>query len=1337
MAGRRLTLNDLLNDDPPPSQPTRQHAAPGADCFPLSLQASSARRTPSPPRGRYDPLSDARVSASAGSSGGMSSHSRSPSVPFPGRYLTGPGYSPSMSLPRASTSHAPAPSQQHSPSPLGGLEALMEAASAEQRRMHDESTRRSSAAVAEFAVPHSNRKRKRPSDPVPPPPRVLAGPGMQPSELSEKEREVVELMAARAASRSPEHARSPVVPAVTRTPGPRRPWEDTPTPPPAAWRPHEPAAYVHAPETRRVELQPGEPVVLRRVDVSPNSRYTFKSPVATPKPLPPTSKPPSTSSKPSSTGSKPLSGPSRPLSALVQSSPPQPPTIIPPSPAPSVPKISPTTPQLPPVRSKTPSTPQASPPLPIIPPPTSKPPSVPSKPPSKPSPVTSKAASPPPRTPSPPASRDVSHSPELPSFAGPSWGARPSLAKLAPTKARPTKPVKRDRAQAGPTASISPVSATTALPPASPPAKSPVLPPPTPVPVAKQRSESVERMLEESAGLAPTPPPQPPVNVPTPAPREKEKEVAKKGKEKEVAKEKEKPISVPTPTPVAAPVSAPEPEPTPAPIPAPAPSPPPEAVQLKSEPAAEPAPSTPELPPPAPTPIQTTPAVPPAPTSAAPPNPVVASPALDADEELARSLDAQLNRRARPERERRRTEKLRDVQPDLEVLLAQAERERAAAPSKNRARDKKRAEEAARKKQEEGRAAGAKEKAKEDGDRGREKRRKVDDDDELDAELLSLVGDRPSPVPAKTRDVTTATASPPPPPLHTKAELDRESMPPPPSPDEDRAPSALVPQKRGPGRPPGAKNKNKLGTVPASAIPAKKKPAPKKSTPGARSRSSSVMPMPSSSLAHEVKFDSDDDEPQHERGVSMEVDRAPEPEDAIAQAWAQREERERAKKEEKERERAAREARKRETKERVAEKENRKDKGAGSDEDEDEEDDKLYCVCKMPYDEEKVMIACDRCDEWYHTSCVDMPDSEVDLVDQFICPPCVEKDPHLNLRTTYKRRCQRGLEDDGACNKPSRGALSKYCSDACGIAAVRSRIGAWNGDHAALWESVRGAERREGVVVRILDSTSLPNAGANAPTPNANGHHPPTVTVNGDGIVVLPSKPRAERTLARLRAQLDVVVAQRENLTRALESASWRKSLLELATARAEADSSTCGWDQRLCFGDAEIADFGADVFATYEKDAAKRAERAASEATDGEREGSDEDESDAKREKDAEKMDVDGEEEELEAPWWCYGRKKCDRHFGWQKLRQSDVEWDQETKMVALERLTTRERDIRRRVEDILDPHAAPPASAAQVEDDGGTPEPTLVNGHAHGGAARANGTEAVVKKSHKKKST
>ena len=44
---------------------------------------------------------------------------------------------------------------------------------------------------------------------------------------------------------------------------------------------------------------------------------------------------------------------------------------------------------------------------------------------------------------------------------------------------------------------------------------------------------------------------------------------------------------------------------------------------------------------------------------------------------------------------------------------------------------------------------------------------------------------------------------------------------------------------------------------------------------------------------------------------------------------------------------------------------------------------------------------------------------------------------------------------------------------------------------------------------------------------------------------------------------------------------------------------------------------------------------------------------------------------------------------FSWQKLRIADVEFDKETKDQALQKLTKLEREIRKRVEDIVDPHA------------------------------------------------
>ncbi|KAH8998894.1 hypothetical protein EDB86DRAFT_785430 [Lactarius hatsudake] len=161
-------------------------------------------------------------------------------------------------------------------------------------------------------------------------------------------------------------------------------------------------------------------------------------------------------------------------------------------------------------------------------------------------------------------------------------------------------------------------------------------------------------------------------------------------------------------------------------------------------------------------------------------------------------------------------------------------------------------------------------------------------------------------------------------------------------------------------------------------------------------------------------------------------------------------------------------------------------------------EDKLYCVCKTKYDDEKVMIACDRCDEWYHTSCVHMPDLEVDLVDQFICPLCVERNPHLDLRTTWKRRCLNGLKQRDpnspeACHKPARGAFSKYCSDECGVQYMHMRISLWvdnGGNRDRLWETVKGAERREGVVAsaRVLDIKAEDGAAlANRPAKNHQG----------------------------------------------------------------------------------------------------------------------------------------------------------------------------------------------------------------------------------------------------------
>ncbi|URE27975.1 JmjC domain, hydroxylase, partial [Musa troglodytarum] len=44
----------------------------------------------------------------------------------------------------------------------------------------------------------------------------------------------------------------------------------------------------------------------------------------------------------------------------------------------------------------------------------------------------------------------------------------------------------------------------------------------------------------------------------------------------------------------------------------------------------------------------------------------------------------------------------------------------------------------------------------------------------------------------------------------------------------------------------------------------------------------------------------------------------------------------------------------------------------------------LYCICRKPYDQ-RAMIACDQCDEWYHFDCIDLREPPRKT---FYCPAC-------------------------------------------------------------------------------------------------------------------------------------------------------------------------------------------------------------------------------------------------------------------------------------------------------------------------------------------------------------
>ncbi|PPR06889.1 hypothetical protein CVT24_011579 [Panaeolus cyanescens] len=322
--------------------------------------------------------------------------------------------------------------------------------------------------------------------------------------------------------------------------------------------------------------------------------------------------------------------------------------------------------------------------------------------------------------------------------------------------------------------------------------------------------------------------------------------------------------------------------------------------------------------------------------------------------------------------------------------------------------------------------------------------------------------------------------------------------------------------------------------------------------------------------------------------------------------------------------------------------------------------DKLYCVCKTKYDEDRFMIACDKCDEWYHTQCVRMPELEVDLVDQFICPPCIQKHPHLNLRTTYKQRCLNGLRhpdpsSSKACHKAARGAFSKYCSDDCGVKYMQSLIDNWSkkGNKTdKLLESVKHAEKREGVVhcVVELDAPGKGMMDVDVKQEQDDKDTKPVTSTKRQEIV-LPTQTKVEREVERLKGLLDDVLKFKEEIQKGMEVVLWREQLLALASKRS-INHDLCGWDQRLCLDDEEWIEMGSSVFEAYDS-----------------KKGDDGD------------VEMDGNE------WWCPEDSSCSRHSGWRDVRFKDISKEKDKKENALSKLSARELELRSRILRIQDP--------------------------------------------------
>ncbi|KAA0191191.1 PHD finger and CXXC domain-containing protein [Fasciolopsis buskii] len=67
----------------------------------------------------------------------------------------------------------------------------------------------------------------------------------------------------------------------------------------------------------------------------------------------------------------------------------------------------------------------------------------------------------------------------------------------------------------------------------------------------------------------------------------------------------------------------------------------------------------------------------------------------------------------------------------------------------------------------------------------------------------------------------------------------------------------------------------------------------------------------------------------------------------------------------------------------------------------------VYCICRST-DGERFMIACDRCEEWYHGDCINVTPKQAEQIKTFYCHQCRRKDPTLDIeyKTTRFQRAK-------------------------------------------------------------------------------------------------------------------------------------------------------------------------------------------------------------------------------------------------------------------------------------------------------------------------------------------
>ena len=364
---------------------------------------------------------------------------------------------------------------------------------------------------------------------------------------------------------------------------------------------------------------------------------------------------------------------------------------------------------------------------------------------------------------------------------------------------------------------------------------------------------------------------------------------------------------------------------------------------------------------------------------------------------------------------------------------------------------------------------------------------------------------------------------------------------------------------------------------------------------------------------------------------------------------------------------------------------------AGSDRDSDI-DDTLYCICRKP-DNHTWMIGCDGgCEDWFHGKCVDMQQADEDLVDKYICPNCQAKG---NVVTTWKPMCRRG-----GCRKPARlkrGAESKYCSDACGVAFMRGKLasadeggilqketktdtsmtdnsGEEDFDIGPLGGPIRPFEVK-GLVDAVTNVSEFRRLGsADLLTP------PPSASPEGDQSAKDVS-PTLGDVVSREETRLAEIAARKGALRERRALLKDRERFVVMAKERAQKTAAKpkikdqCGYDDRLSWDEMTLADWlksgeGKDRFTRGTLDSADEEDDGKRVPVDG---GADDHENVALKPRPQPATNQDnGAFQHL-----C-SKRRCTRHTNWQKLALQDVRFEEAEVGNEMRRIDGEERELR-----------------------------------------------------------